>query len=131
MDYTADGDFVTCERAMSLGDGEAHQLLGLDHERLGDGNDSGDLGHFFAEVAFDAHLQGHGAAGAAVAGAVEANLDDAVAGDVNEFDIAAVGLYSGADQVDHALDFFLHRRGLWGGNSHRYLSYGPYRQAQL
>jgi hypothetical protein len=58
----------------------------------------------FAETALDAHLQGHGAAGATVAGAVEANLHYARRRDVDQFDIASIGLNCRANQVDHFLN---------------------------
>src|SRR5687768_13597542 len=54
--------------------------------------------HAFAEVALDALVEGHAAAGAAVAGAVEADLDDAFGVHVDQLDVAAVGLDGGADQ---------------------------------
>ena len=63
----------------------------------------GDFGDAFAEVALDSHLEGHGAGGAAVAGAVEADLYDAGGGDVYKLDVAAVGLDGGADEVEHVL----------------------------
>jgi len=79
---------------------------------LRDGDDLGDFGDFFPEVAFDAHLEGHGAGGAAVAGAVEADLDDAGGSDVHQLDVASIGLDSWADEVDDGLDFFADG---WGG----------------
>ena len=62
-----------------------------------------DFGDAFAEVAFDSHLESHFAGGAAVACAVEADLDDAGGGDVDELDVAAIGLDGGADEVEHIL----------------------------
>ena len=84
-------------------------------------NNRGNFGDFFAEVSGDAILQGHRAAGTAVAGAVEADFDDAVFADVDQFDIAAIGLHCGADQVDHALHFVANR-GLVGGRGHQFLT---------
>src|SRR2546430_7503019 len=85
-----------------------------------DRDDRGDFGDFFAKVALDPHLQGHGAAGTAVTGAVETDLHDAVGGDVHKLDVAAVGLDGRADQVDHALHFLTDR--LWlRGSGHRAL----------
>jgi len=63
----------------------------------------GDFRDLFADVAFDAVLEGHGAAGATVTGAVEADLDDTGRGDVDEFEISPVGLDGRADEVDHVL----------------------------
>jgi hypothetical protein len=69
-----------------------------------DRNDRRDLGDFFAQVSLDAHLKRHCAAGAAVAGAVEADLDNAIILDVYQLDIATVGLDCGTNEVDHALN---------------------------
>src|SRR5688572_19340107 len=71
----------------------------------------GHFRHAFAEVAFDALVERHAAAGTAVAGAVEADLDLPVGIDVDQLDVAAVSLHGGADQVDHALDPLAHRLG--------------------
>src|SRR5436190_3867402 len=81
---------------------------------LSDRDDRGDLGDFFAEVALDPVLQGHRAAGTAMAGAVETDLHDTFGRDVHQFDVAAIRLDSGADQVDHALYFFTNRLWLRG-----------------
>lgn len=56
-----------------------------------------DFGDVVAEVSLDAHLEGHVAGGAADAGAVEADADDAGGRDVNEFEVSAVGLDGGPD----------------------------------
>jgi hypothetical protein len=58
------------------------------------------LGNFrnaLTNVSFDAHLEGHGAAGAAVAGTVESHLHHTGGADIDQFDIAAVSLDGGAD----------------------------------
>lgn len=57
------------------------------------------------EVSLDPALERDGTRGAADAGAVETDLDDAVGGDVDEFKVASIGLYGGADQADDPLDF--------------------------
>lgn len=59
---------------------------------LSDGFDGGDFGDVVAEVFLDADLEGHVAGGAADAGAVEADADDACGRDVDQFQVAAVGL---------------------------------------
>jgi hypothetical protein len=69
--------------------------------------DAADFGDVGFEVALDADLEGHGAGGAADAGAVEADADDALGGDVDELEVAAVGLDGGADEVEDAGDAFL------------------------
>src|SRR5262245_43628990 len=86
-----------------------------------DGDDLGDFGHLFADVAFDAHLQGHGAAGAPVAGAVEADLHHTVGGHIDEFDVPAVRLHGRSDQVDDVLHLFLQRRRGGSSGGHGYL----------
>lgn len=61
----------------------------------------------FLEIALDTHLEGHVGGWAANAGPVEADADDLVRGDPDEFDITAIGLNRRPDQVDdpcHALD---------------------------
>lgn len=68
------------------------------------GDDLGDLGDMFTQIAFDAMMQGHGAAGAAVTGAVEADADGAVFFDIDKFDISAVGLNRRTDEIEHFLD---------------------------
>ena len=53
--------------------------------------------------------------------------DDAVVHDVDEFDVAAVGLDGGADEVDHALDFLSQRRNVGSGHvvlTHALVGYG-------
>jgi hypothetical protein len=65
-----------------------------------DGFDAADLRDVFLQVALDAHLEGDGGGGAADACAVEADADDLIGGDPDEFDIAAIGLDGGADEVD-------------------------------
>jgi hypothetical protein len=72
--------------------------------RLNDRDNCGNLRHFLAQIPFDAHLERHGAAGAAVAGAVETDMDDPVLFDVNQLDIAPIRLDGRPNQVDHALN---------------------------
>lgn len=64
------------------------------------GLDRPDFRDVVLEVAFDPQLEGHGAGGAADARAVEADLDNTVGGDANEFDISAVGLDGRSDAVE-------------------------------
>src|SRR5687768_411464 len=71
--------------------------------RLRDWNYLRHFRHLLPEVALDAVLEGHRAARAAVAGAVEADLDDAVGAHVDQLDVAPIRLHGGADQVDDAL----------------------------
>jgi hypothetical protein len=78
---------------------------------LGNRNNPCDFGDLLAEIGFDAHLQGEIAAGAADAGAVEADADDAVGGDVHQLDVAAIGHHGGADQLEDALDALVQTRG--------------------
>lgn len=56
------------------------------------------------EVPLDPGLEGHGTRGAADAGAVEADLDDALGRDVYEFEVAAVGLNGGTYQSEDPVD---------------------------
>src|SRR3954467_12607189 len=78
-------------------------LCGNWNLRLLHRHDCRDFRDLFSQVSRDPVLQGHRAARAAMAGAVEADLNDAFAGDVDQLDVAAVGLHRGADQVDHTL----------------------------
>jgi hypothetical protein len=84
-------------------DGDGFIDCGL---QLVDGFDAGDFGDVGFEVAFDADLEGDHAARAADAGAVEADLDFAFGGDVDEFEIAAVCLDGGANEFEHLHDLF-------------------------
>ena len=52
--------------------------------------DAGDAGHFFDEVAFDAHLQGHGGRWAADAGPEELDENRAIGADADQFEVAAI-----------------------------------------
>ena len=76
------------------------------------GDDLGDFGDLFSQVALDSHLQCHRAGWTTVAGTVEADLDDAGGRDVDELDITAVGLNGGADEVDDGLYFFADGGGM-------------------
>ncbi len=66
--------------------------------------------HFFAEVAFNPHLQGHCRRRTAMTRPVEADVDHAIGFDVDEFDVAAVGLDGRADEVDDVLHTLSHVR---------------------
>jgi hypothetical protein len=71
---------------------------------------AGYLGDFLSKAAPDAVLEGHGAARAAVAGAVEADLHPSIVADVDQFDIPPVGLHRRADQIDHFQHLIVQRR---------------------
>jgi hypothetical protein len=88
-------------------------------EISGEGDDLGYFGDFIAEGFFDAVLEGDGRAGVADASAVEADGDDAGWGDVDEFEIAAVGLDEGTKEVDDELDAVFE-----GGGNGRGLGHG-------
>jgi hypothetical protein len=62
------------------------------------------LRHSVAEIALDAVVEGQIAAGAPVAGAMKADLDDPIVGNADQLNIAAVRLDGWANQVDYALD---------------------------
>lgn len=66
----------------------------------GNGPDGPYFGDMGLEIAFKADLEGHSAGGASDAGPVEADFDDAVLGEADEFDIAAVGLDGWSDKAD-------------------------------
>ena len=55
--------------------------------------------HF--EVAFNPSLERDGAGRAADASAMKTDSDNALRRDIDEFNITAVRLHSGADEVDH------------------------------
>lgn len=71
-----------------------------------DGLDFFDLGDVCLEVSFDPHFERYLTGGATDAGTVESDLDGAFGGEVDELDVAAVGLDRGSDQVDDLLDSF-------------------------
>ena len=60
--------------------------------------------HFFLDVAFDAHLERHRTGGAAHAGAVQPDFRHPVGGDLNQFNIPAIGLHRGPDAFNDLLD---------------------------
>jgi hypothetical protein len=66
-------------------------------------NHAGDLRDAFAKIALDTVMQGHRAAGATIAGTVEADLDGAITENVNQLDVTPVSLHGRADEVDHFL----------------------------
>ncbi len=80
-----------------------------------DGNDFFNGGDVLLELFFNAHFEGHGAAGAGAAGAHEAQLNHAVVGHVDEFAVAAIGLQKGAQGVEDFLDFHQVNHGRRGG----------------
>jgi len=69
--------------------------------------DGGDFGDAVFEVSFDADAEGHVGGGAAYACAVHADFDDAIVGDFDEFDVAAVVLDGWSDAVDDECDAFV------------------------
>ena len=66
--------------------------------------DARDLRNVVLEIAFDTHLEGHLAGGAADAGPVKANSDDTLIVQRNELNVAAVALHSGSNEVNDARD---------------------------
>ena len=80
-----------------------------------DGPDFADFGDMVAEVLLDADFEGHHGGRAANARAVEADVDDAVGGDLYEFDVAAVGLHGRSDGLDDELDAISDGEGFAGG----------------
>ena len=80
-----------------------------------------DFRHFFTDVALDTHVQSHLARRAPDASPVETDAGDAFLGDLDQLDIAAIGLNRGADTADdvsHALiDAGLGGRGGRSGGS--------------
>src|SRR5438105_3174901 len=97
-------------------------------ETSGDGDDAGDFGDALAEVALDSHLEGHRGRGAAVTGAVEADLDDAVVAHLDQLDVAAVRLNGRADEVEDALHPLPHGRFASGGLGHKASSLHRFRE---
>ncbi len=79
---------------------------------------AGDLRQAFTQIAFDAMMQRHCAAGAAMAGTVEADVDGAVTQHIDQFDVTAIGLNRGTNQVDDFLDAFP-QFGTAGGRGYR------------
>jgi len=79
-------------------------MLWVLKRRLGDSLELLDLRDVGFEISLDADLEGHGAGRAADAGAVEADADGSIRGDVDEFDVAAVGLDGGPDEVEDGRD---------------------------
>lgn len=73
-------------------------------KRLSDGLDARDLGDMGLEVPLDSDLEGHAAGWAPDAGPVKSDANQPGGGDIDEFDVAAVGLHRRADQVDHPCD---------------------------
>ena len=67
------------------------------------------LGNVILEVFFDAHLQRRVARRAADAGAEQANLHRAVGRHADKFEVAAVRLQRGANEVQHAADALANR----------------------
>ena len=96
-------------------------------------HDPGHFRHFFAEIAFDAVLKGEIAARAAVAGAVEADLNRAVGLNIHKFDVSAISLNRRADQIDHALYSLAHWKMGFGGihrSSSNYIASGGAKQSE-
>ncbi len=65
-----------------------------------DGLDGADFGNIFLEVSLDTDLERDRARGTADAGSVEPNSDDSVIGDLDQFEVTAIGLDRRADQID-------------------------------
>ena len=77
--------------------------------------DASDAWHFFEEVAFDAHLEGHGGGWTANAGPEELDEDGAVGPDADEFEVAAVGLDGRPNAFEDRCDLWLEVAGRFGG----------------
>src|SRR5476649_2073045 len=69
-----------------------------------------ELGNLFAQRGFDAEVQRHVCARTAGAHAGQPDVGG-VAGDADDFDVAAVGLHEGADPAQHCLYAFLGHAG--------------------
>ncbi len=76
-----------------------------------DGNDGGYLRDMFLEVPLDPELERDAAGRATHASPVEPDFHDTIVADVDEFDIAAVRLDSGPDQVEDPNDTILEWKG--------------------
>ena len=72
-----------------------------------------DLRHLLPNRPLDAHLERHLRPGAAPAGPVEADADDALVIHVDQLEVAAVGLNGRADDFDDLLYLFTHKASLW------------------
>lgn len=70
------------------------------------------------QVAFDPQPERHGAAGAADTRAVQFNAHDAGVGEIEELDIAPVGLDGGADFLDDRSDPVEGFGAMWGVVNH-------------
>ena len=68
------------------------------------------LGHLLPQVPLNAVLQRHRAARAPVTRPVKPNLHQPVRPHVHQLNVPAVGLYGGADEVDHGLHTVAQRR---------------------
>jgi hypothetical protein len=77
---------------------------------LVDGDHFGDFGDLFLHFSFDAHFESHLCAGASFACTLEPHGNDArVFCNIDEFDIAAIGLEHGSDLLDDCFYFVFHR----------------------
>ena len=65
----------------------------------------------FLKIPLDPEFERHAAGGATDTGPVEPDFHDAIGADVDEFDIAAVRLDSGPDQVEDPNDTILNWKG--------------------
>jgi hypothetical protein len=89
---------------------------------LSDGFDALHFRDVGSEVALDAHLEGHLARRAIDARAVQADLDGAVRADLDELDVASIGLDRGADEAQDAPDALVNGRGFRGLGHRRMVS---------
>lgn len=81
------------------------------------GFDPCDFGDMLAKVTLDAQLERLVAGGAADAGPEQSDLDDALTGDIDEFDIPAVRLDGRTDEIDDPRDAFAQRARAHVGRS--------------
>lgn len=75
-----------------------------DWVRSVDSPDAFDLRAVLLEVPLDTDLKSHGTGGATDTGPVQADFGDSIGRDIDQFDIAPIGLHRGADETDDFLD---------------------------
>jgi hypothetical protein len=73
-----------------------------------DGNDLRDFRNVVSKISLDPLLQSHVTARTAMARSMKPNLHHALPGDINQFDVSAIGLHSRPDQVDDILNPLAH-----------------------
>jgi len=68
-----------------------------------------DLGHLFLEDSFDSHFHCHRSTGAALAGALQTNINCIILIYTDQFYIAAMALQSTPKVLDYIFDLFFQR----------------------